>query len=133
MTFKLIPFMETQPSSTKFILPLLVFLSLAIAYLIFSSQSNLREALLKIGQVREELNSAKDSLSKSDKKVNEMITRIRSAETNLNIVRSQVQSIDFNYRLSKATSLSEIKAIKEKIEKENVEQERLVEELKKLQ
>jgi hypothetical protein len=125
--------MESKLSSNKFILPLLVFLSLAMAYLIFSSQSNIKDALLKIGEVRMELNSAKDSLAKSGKQVNEMILKIRSAETNLNIIRSQVQSIDFNYRLSKATSGSEIKAIKEKIEKENEEQQRLIEELKKLQ
>jgi septal ring factor EnvC (AmiA/AmiB activator) len=124
--------MESKNSGQRPILLLLVLLCIAMLYSIFSSHSNLREATRKIEEVQKDLHTAQDSLERSTTQINKMLENLKSTETSLSLIRSQVQSIDFNYKLSKATSGIEIKAIKEKIEKEAEEQQKLIEELKKL-
>lgn len=78
-------------------------------------QNRLSTALEMMEQVNQDLHATQDSLHSTQKTMQMMLNKVLQAQTDLEIIRNQVEVIDLKYQHEKAASGQKLQQLKEEL------------------
>lgn len=100
----------------------LVFIASGIVILLgmvshaFSVQNRLTEALDRMEQVNQDLHATRDSLHSTQQTLHLILKKAHQAQTDLEIIRSQVEVIDLKYQQEKAANWQKLQQLRQELQ-----------------
>lgn len=93
-----------------------IIIFLGMVFHAFSVQNRLAEALDRMEQVNQDLHATRDSLHSTQQTLHLMLKKAHQAQTDLEIIRSQVEVIDLKYQQEKAANWQKLQQLRQELQ-----------------